>query len=184
MKEQDRMAIEEAPHHLSIKVDAQRIGTGNKMARDRSGSEVVDPNAEVPATNADGSVAAPKAAKVKKEPTRGTLPDGYVTPVGLAKALTDQGLHTDKHGTVVPLKPQVVYSYIKNASKDAPFPMEQVTDSIGKIRDAVKLDAGIAWWAAKTARTAANKVAAAAKAEAKAAKAAATPAAASSAEVG
>ena len=114
-----------------------------------------------------------KAVKAPKVPTRGTLPEGYVTPVGLAKALTEQGLHTNKAGVVVPVAPQVVYSYIKNASKDHPFPMEKVTDSIGKERDALVLADGIAWWAAKNAKAAERKVSAAAKKDAKAAKAAA-----------
>lgn len=142
------------------------------MSRNTPGSEEASVDASGATDSAGATEATPKA---KKEPTRGTLPDGYVTPVGLATALTAQGLHTDKHGVVTTLKPQVVYSYIKNAPKDYAFPMESVTDSLGKTRAAVRLDAGIAWWVAKNARTASNKEASAAKAAAKAAKAAAAP---------
>ena len=109
-----------------------------------------------------------KAPKAKKEPKRGDLPEGYVTPVGLAKELTERGLHINREGEAVEVKPQMVYSYIKNAPKDDPFPLETVTDSIGAERNAVVLEAGIAWWERKNERTAARKANAQAKAEAKA----------------
>lgn len=144
------------------------------MSRNQDAGSTVDPNAEV---IADPTATEVKAPKVKKAPTRGTLPDGYVTPVGLAKAITVAGLHFNKDGVATDLKPQVVYSYIKNATKEDPFPMETVVDSIGKSREAVKADAGIAWWTRKNDRTAARKVSLVAKAEAKAAKVAAAPAA-------
>lgn len=140
------------------------------MARNQSTDGEV-----IPDTTVDGVDAVVATPKAKKEPTRGVLPSGYVTPVGLAKEITARGLHSNKDGVVVTLAPQVVYSYIKNASKDHPFPMEQIADSLGKTRDALNLEAGLAWWAEKNTRTAAGKVASAAKKEAKAAKAAAAP---------
>src|SRR5690242_5303887 len=69
-----------------------------------------DPEEE---TVAEGDEATEKEAKPKKEKARGDLPEGYVTPVGLAKELTRLGLGKD--GGDVP--PQMVYSYIKNAPK-------------------------------------------------------------------
>lgn len=113
-----------------------------------------------------------KAPKAKKEPARGELPEGYVTPVGLTKLLNEKGLHKNRAGEVVEIRPQMTYSYIKNAPKDAPFPMEKVTDSLGKERDAVKVDAALEWWEAKNKRAAERKANAADKATKKAAKAA------------
>lgn len=109
-----------------------------------------------------------KEPKQKKEPVRGDLPEGYVTPIGLAKALTERQLHTNREGQIVPVAPQMVYSYIKNAPKEHPFPMETVQDSLGHDRQVVKLDAGIEWWTAKNARAAARKAFAADKATKKA----------------
>lgn len=114
-----------------------------------------------------------KPAKVKKEkkgPARGELPEGFVTPVTLAKVLTERRLHTNREGEVVEVKPQMVYSYIKNAPKDHAFPMQKVTDSLGKERNAVNLEEGIAWWEAKNERAKARKENAAAKATKKAEK--------------
>lgn len=120
---------------------------------------------------------APKA-KAKKEPARGDLPEGYVTPVGLAKILGEKGLQKNREGEVLTeVKPQMVYSYIKNASKDDPFPIETIQDSIGKDRQAVKVEAAIEWWERKNARTEERKANAAAKAAKKAERAAAKEAA-------
>jgi hypothetical protein len=105
-----------------------------------------------------------KQPKAKKEPKRGDLPEGYVTPVGLAAILTERKLHTNRDGEIVEVKPQMVYSYIKNASKEDPFPIETVKDSIGAERQAVKVDEGVAWWTRKNERVAARKANAAEKA--------------------
>jgi hypothetical protein len=144
------------------------------------------PNTDsTPDQTSDG--AGNKPATKKAEPKRGQLPEGYVTPVGLATLLsqpkdgnaenTDASnfRHTDRNGGH-DVKPQMVYSYIKNASKDAPFPLETVTDSIGASRQAVQIDAGLAWWDAKNERVAGRRQNAAAKAAAKAERAAAKPA--------
>jgi len=109
---------------------------------------------------------AKKTAK-DKTPARGDLPAGYVTPVGLAKELGKRGLQANKDGVVLTeVKPQMVYSYMKNASEKDPFPIEKVTDSIGVERQALKLDAGIAWWERKNERAAARKASAAEKVKA------------------
>ena len=103
-------------------------------------------------------------APKKKGPARGELPEGYVTPVGLAKVLGERGLQQNRQGeTLSEVRPQMVYSYIKNASEKDPFPLETVTDSIGKERQALKLDEGIAWWERKNERTAQRKANAAEK---------------------
>lgn len=120
-----------------------------------------------------------KATKEKAQPKRGELPDGYVTPIGLTKAINEQGLYRNREGEVAELKPQMVYSYIKNAPKDRPYPGETVTDSVGTQREnCVKLEDGLAWWNAKNEAAEQRRQNAAEKAEkaaaAKAKKAAAT----------
>jgi hypothetical protein len=82
-------------------------------------------------------------------------------------------MHTNRQGEVAEVAPQMVYSYIKNASKEDPFPIETITDSIGKERQVVKLEAGLAWWERKNARAAERKANAAEKAQKKAERAAA-----------
>jgi hypothetical protein len=111
-----------------------------------------------------------KTPKAKKEPVRGELHEGYVTPVGLAKVITEKGLHTNREGEVVPLAPQMVYSYVKNAPKDDPFPFEEgYLDQSGKPRQAAKLEAALAWWDRKKTRANERKTNAATKAAKKAA---------------
>jgi hypothetical protein len=134
------------------------------------------------ATPAEGeSTDKPKAAP--KEPARGDLPEGYVTPVGFAKILGEKGLQKNREGEVLKVvAPQQVYSYIKNAPKDDAFPMETVKDSIGKERQAFKTEAGLEWWNRKNERVAAKSANAKAKAEKRAAAAAAKDATATEAE--
>ena len=120
---------------------------------------------DAPAPAEEKAAEAPKAK-------RGDLPEGYVTPVGLAKAITERKLHTNKDGEIVELKPQMVYSYIKNAPKDHPFPLEVVTDSVGAQRDAVKLDEGLKWWTDRAELAKSRRENAAAKKAEKEAKAA------------
>lgn len=121
---------------------------------------------------------AEKVVKAKKEPVRGDLPEGYVTPIGLAKALGENKLYLNRAGEATDVKPQIVYSYIKNAPESHPFPIETVQDSLGHDRQALKLEAGLAWWAEKNVRSAERKANAATKSTAKAEKAAAKAAAA------
>jgi predicted transcriptional regulator len=136
------------------------------MARNRS-ADVETPAEETEQVDTPEASAEGTEPKGKKEPARGQLPDGYVTPIGLAKVLTERGLHQNRQGETVEVRPQMVYSYIKNAPKDDKFPSETITDSIGKERNAVQLEAGVQWWERKNARVAARKENAAKKAAAK-----------------
>jgi hypothetical protein len=135
------------------------------MARSKSTTDVETPvETDTPAATPEGS--AEKPAKAKKEPARGDLPEGYVTPVGFAKILGEKGLQKNREGEVVKdVKPQMVYSYIKNAPKDDPFPLENVKDSLDKERQVVKTEAGITWWERKNKRTEERKANAKAKAD-------------------
>ena len=115
------------------------------------------------------------AAKVTKK--RGELPEGYVTPVGFAHWLTENGYGgKDEDGDLLVFPPQAVYSTIKNAPKDYPFPVENVKDSIGTERFCMKLEAAIDWWKEKVARTASRKAGAKAKTAKKATEAKVTEA--------
>jgi hypothetical protein len=160
------------------------------MPRNTQNADVEETAGEAQGPEATGD-AAPKEKKAKKEPARGALPEGYVTPVGLATELSkpidgnadnkdnSNYYHTDKNGEHL-VRPQMVYSYKKNAPKDDPFPSETVKDSLGHDREALKLADGLAWWARKNERVAAKKANAAAKAAKKEANA--TKKAAASAE--
>lgn len=147
------------------------------MARNRTAVEdveTVDPTEveDVDVVEADETEKPAKAPKAKKEPVRGDLPEGFVTPIGFAKILTERQLHTNRAGEPIEVRPQMVYSYIKNAPKDRPFPLQVITDSIGAERKVVQVDEGLAWWTDKNERVAGRKAAAAEKAEQKAARAA------------
>jgi hypothetical protein len=143
----------------------------NTMVEDVEQVEETGPEVET----SEGEELAPEAsatepkAKAKKEKSRGDLPEGYVTPVGLATAITKAGLYTDKNGTHV-LPPQQVYSMKKNDASLQKL-MVTVNDSLGKPREVLKLDAGLEWYVARKQRVAARSAAAATKAQEKAAKA-------------
>jgi hypothetical protein len=115
-------------------------------------------------TEASDDKLATKTEKAPAKPKRGDLPEGYVTPVGLAKLINENKLHRNKEGELTTCPPQVVYSHIKNAPKDHPFPLETVADSNGQSRQVVKIDAGLQWWREKNERTAQRKANAADKA--------------------
>jgi hypothetical protein len=126
------------------------------------------------------------APKAKKEPKRGDLPENYITPVGLARVITERKLHTNRDGEIAELAPQMVYSYIKNAPKNDQFPFAKTTledgtevdgikDSVGALRPAAKLDEALAWWERKKARAGARKANAAEKASKKETKATEAP---------
>jgi hypothetical protein len=134
---------------------------------------------------------AKKEAKAKPTKKRGNLKDGWATPVALAHKLTELGLGgKDEDGDNLVVPPQVVYSYIKNAPKDHPFPnthtdsqepthpeydgdhitltekgqLNTVKDDIGADRAAFLLDHGVEWWQNKIERAKARKANAAKKA--------------------
>jgi hypothetical protein len=107
----------------------------------------------------------PSKNSAPKAPKRGELPEGFVTPTGLAKVLTERGLHRTRDGKPGEVKPQMVYSYIKNASKEDPHPaVQEMQDKNGVTRKVVNLDESIAWWERKAAKAEARKTAAAEKA--------------------
>lgn len=156
--------------------------------------ETFDDEAEEIEAPAEEKAPKPKAAP--KQKARGDLPEGYVTPVGLAHLLTEHG--HGKEGAEVP--PQVVYSYIKNAPKSRPFPnthtgeghyvdengnkvhyteegkLNEVVDNIGVRRAAFKAEDGLAWWVEKSKAAQERRENAAKKAQAKATKAKEAPA--------
>jgi hypothetical protein len=146
-------------------------------------NDEVEDLSDAPVESEGGEKPAKKAAA--KEPSRGQLPDGHVTPVGLAHALSQpldgnpenldpsNWRYTKKTDGSHVVAPQMVYSYIKNASKDDPFPGKTVQDSLGKDREnVVTLEEGLAWWDNKAKRTEERRQNAAAKAAAKAERAA------------
>lgn len=115
--------------------------------------EVETPDAEVEDVEvAEDTDTKEKAEKAPAKPKRGNLPEGFVTPVQLAKVLTERGLHTNRAGDVVEVRPQMVYSYIKNAPKDDRLDPETIQDDNGVDRSVLKLDEAIAWWERKNAR--------------------------------
>jgi hypothetical protein len=101
---------------------------------------------------------APAPATPATASKRPALPEGYVTPVGLTNIINERGLY---NGGVGQLRSQAMYSYIKNAPADHPFPLETINN-----RDVVKIEAGVQWWNEKNERVAARAQAAQARREA------------------
>lgn len=124
-----------------------------------------DTETEEVAGAAEGEDKPKKEKKEKAPPKRGELPEGYTTPVGLAKIITERGLYTNRDGEQAELKPQMVYSYKKNAPKDHPFPEETIKDSLGNDRLVVEIEAGVQWWVTKNERAAERRANAAEKAK-------------------
>jgi hypothetical protein len=149
---------------------------------------------EVPEVDESTEVEAPAATtttdeKATKKGKRAKLPEGYGTPIQFNAALTKHLRETgvlaeddDDH------RPQVIYSYINNKSKDDPFPVHYVTEA-GEEREQNDDDTrpalllagsedgrfetfgeAFAWWERKEERVKNRKANAAAKAAAKAAK--------------
>jgi hypothetical protein len=130
--------------------------------------EVDEPEEEV----TEETTTEAKAEKEPAKPKRGDLPEGWVTPIQFAKVLGEKGLHTDRDGNVVDeVKPQMVYSYMKNSPKDDRLEPTDIKDSNDVTRSALKLDDALAWWERKNARAAERKANAAEKAKKSAAKA-------------
>jgi hypothetical protein len=131
--------------------------------------EVDEPEEEIDAAETTTEA---KAEKEPAKPKRGDLPEGWVTPIQFAKVLGEKGLHTDRDGNVVDeVKPQMVYSYMKNSPKDDRLEPTDIKDSNDVTRSALKLDDALAWWERKNARAAERKANAAEKAKKSAAKA-------------
>jgi hypothetical protein len=133
-------------------------------------SEVVDENVDVPAeTEETDAPATPADKPEKKASKRPPVPSGYDTPINFAHALTAR-LQSEgqlKEGEV--FKPQVVYSYVKNRSKNDPFPVyfvfadgsqtEEPTPNDGsrpllKVEEDGTFAEAMAWWDRKDERKA------------------------------
>jgi hypothetical protein len=134
------------------------------MARNTAVEEDVDVEAVEPDTD-EVEETAGSEEKAAKGPKRGDLPEGFVTPVGFAKIVGERGLHTNRDGEVVTdVKPQMIYSYIRNSPKDDPFPVQEVEDSNGVKRQVLDIEEGVAWWERKNDRASQRKQNAADKA--------------------
>jgi len=123
-----------------------------------------------------------KGATVKKvgekatTSTRRPVAEGYVAPVEAAKALsrhlTTKAREAGQIGEdqEVEVKPQVMYSYIKNNGPESKNPLPRYTDAAltGGRECVVKVEEVIEWWEAKDTRVAERKANAKAKADKKA----------------
>lgn len=145
----------------------------------RDNTATVDPEVEALAEQEETEVspaeAAAKPEAKAKGPKRGTLPEGKVTPVGLAAILTERKLHQNKAGEIVPVKPQMVYSYMKNSTKEDRLETHEIQDSNDQPRQVFDIEKAVEWWERKNKRVAERKANAAAKATKAAEKAAAKP---------
>jgi hypothetical protein len=130
---------------------------------------------------ATGTDAAPKADGETKETksTRPAVPEGKVSPVAFAKLLTEHLRKQDDRFGPEPrlaegaeVKPQIVYSYIKNNGEGSKNPVP-ATKAEGRAA-VVDPQAGLEWWDAKDLRVREQKKAAADKAAKKAEKASTT----------
>ncbi len=134
-----------------------------------------------------------KPAKAAKEPARPPVPEGYVSPVAFAKILsghlskkaTEKAREADPNAEEVKIeiKPQMIYSYMKNAhpSTNSKNPWPRYSE--GGRENLLKVEESLAWWDAKDARVASSKETQAAKAAKKAAKGTSEQAAAETGEV-
>lgn len=139
-----------------------------------SGSEDDDEVEEVTAVTPTGK----PVKSASKEPARPPVPEGYISPVAAAKKLgehlTAKAREEDPDAPQIEVRPQVVYSYIKN-SKGGKNPIPTYEE--GGRSNLLKLDEFLAWWDEKDQRVAERKANAAAKEAKKAEKAKAAPAA-------
>lgn len=81
-------------------------------------------------------------AKTESTSTRPPIEEGYVSPIGFQKALKEQ--------RGVDIRPQQVYSYIRNSSGENaknPFPVHVING-----RPQIKVQEGLDWWDAKEQR--------------------------------
>ena len=100
-------------------------------------------------------------ATTKKASTRPAVPEGFISPVAAAKELSKHltakahEAGTIKEDEAIEIRPQVVYSYIKNNAAGSKNPI--TTYSEGGRDNLLKLDEFLAWWDAKDARVAERK---------------------------
>jgi hypothetical protein len=113
-----------------------------------------------------------KAAKASSRPA---VPEGFVSPVAAAKLLSEYLTKKAREAgdigedEAIEVKPQVVYSYIKNNGPESKNPIPTYAE--GGRENLLKIEEFIAWWEAKDARVADRKANAKNKAEKKAANA-------------
>jgi hypothetical protein len=140
-------------------------------------------------TIGDGTAAAPtdeKAAKAKA--SRPAVPEGYIAPVEFAKVLTkhlqtehpELGVRLPSPSGKTEMRPQEVYSYIKNnaAGSKHPFPAVSGDDINPETNQPyapgrsliLKAAEGLEWWDTKDLRVKQGKAEKAEKAKAKAEK--------------
>lgn len=88
----------------------------------------------------------------EKKATRPKVPEGYVTPIQFRNALVEQ----DK--APADLRPQVIYTYVKNPGKGDPFPVKYTDGETVKdeqwegTRPCLVLQEALDWWDRKAAR--------------------------------
>jgi hypothetical protein len=122
------------------------------------------PRANTAEVDTPTEVAETTEAKPTSTP-RAALGEGFISPIQFRNKLVELGKVGDD------FRPQVIYSYIKNKSKNDPFPTHE---SNGRV--AIKLEEGLEWWDRKEARKVERKTNAEAKAAKAAEKAAEAPA--------
>jgi len=102
-----------------------------------------------------------KNATTKKASTRPAVPDGYVSPVAAAKELSKHltekahAAGSIKDDEEIEVRPQIVYSYIKNNGPTSKNPIKTYEEG-GRV-NLLKLDEFLAWWDEKDARVATRK---------------------------
>jgi hypothetical protein len=125
----------------------------------------INPDVDTPAAGAETDVAPTETERANAtKATRPKLDGGLVSPIEFKNAL---GKPVAEGGRGVDIRPQIVYSYIRNQAKNDPFPFV-----MNNGRPGVKLDEALAWWDRKEARKVEREQAKATKAAADAAKAA------------
>jgi hypothetical protein len=133
-----------------------------------------DETEEAPATPPVKNVKQVGAAKTTS--SRKPVAEGYVAPVEAAKRLSEhltiKGREAGLIGAdqEIEIKPQVMYSYIKNNGPDSKNPLPRYTDPelTGGRECVVKVAEVIKWWEDKDARVSERKANAKVKADKKA----------------
>lgn len=134
-------------------VRADKVAALEPQDTDGVDADPVDdvPVVDVTDEHEEAATAPAKKARKVTEPKLGALPDGFVTPYGLAKVINERGLYTGSCEDGV--APQMIYSYLRSAAGTArAFPGQEVNGRL-----AVEVEAGVAWWVAKNERAATRR---------------------------
>jgi hypothetical protein len=110
----------------------------NSTELDVEPTEVEDTEVEQVEASENGAVTGGQKA------TRPELPEGLVSPIAFAKLLTE------RYNLNPALRPQQIYSYIRNPGKDDPFPTQPAEGRAA----AINAEDGFAWWDRKEERKA------------------------------